>query len=112
MDGPAFYRARAAMDELKKERESVIRIEADSGALALANAALGLLWRVIAGWKRGTLSTLVRLGQGHGVEEIARQTKVTQRAIFKRIRSNSLREVLAVAEAVESELEKVTGEGK
>ncbi len=112
MDGPSFYSARAVMDDLKKERESIIRIEAGAGTLELSNAALRLVCRVIAGWKRDTLSTFVRLAGGHAVEEIARQMKVTQRAIFKRLRANSLREVLAVAAAVESELEKVMGEGR
>jgi hypothetical protein len=111
MDGPSFYSARAAMDDLKKERESIIRVEAGAGALELSNAALRLVCRVIARWKRDTLSTLVRLAGGHAVEEIARQMKVTQRAIFKRLRTNSLREVLGVSAAVESELEKVMGEG-
>ncbi len=105
MDGPSFYRARAAMDNLKKERESAIRIEADGDAVELSNAALRLVCRQIGGWKRGTLSTLVRLAAGHPVEEIARQMKVSQRAVFKRLRTNLLREVLAVAAAVESEME-------
>jgi len=35
---------------------------------------------------------------------------VTERAVFKRIRTNSLREVLSVAGAVESELAAAMGE--
>ncbi len=111
MDGPSFYRARHTMEALKRERGSIVQIEADPGALALANHALRLTCRLVAGWKRDTLATLVRMGAGVSVEEIARQMKVTQRAIFKRIRANCLREILAVAQAVESELEAAAGRG-
>jgi len=110
MDGPAFYRARRTMDELKRERDSIVQLEGESGTLALVNPALRLVCRLIAGWKRETLSILIRLAEGLPVEEIARHMGVTERAVFKRIRTNSLREVLSVAGAVESELAAAMGE--
>ncbi len=110
MDGPSFYRARQTMEALKKERESIVQVQGDPGELALANHALRLACRLVAGWRRDTLSTLVALGAGVSVEAMARRMKVTQRAIFKRIRANSLREILAVAGAVESELDEALGQ--
>jgi hypothetical protein len=109
MDGASFHRARATMDRLKRERRTIIQVQGGEGELALANDALRLACRLLAGWKRETLSTLVCLGRGLSVDEIARLMKVTPRAIFKRIRSSSLREVLALAGSLEAELEEATG---
>ncbi len=104
MDGPAFYRARRTMDALKRERDSILQLEGEGGTLALANSSLRLVCRLMAGWKRETLSILIRLAKGLTVEQIARHMGVSERAVFKRIRTNSVREVLSVAAAVESEL--------
>ena len=109
MDGASFYRARHTMEALKKERRSIVQVQGGPGELTLANHALRLACRLVAGWRHDTLSTFVCLGAGDPVERIARRSRVTERAIFKRIRANSLREILAVAGAVESELEEALG---
>jgi hypothetical protein len=111
MDGPSFYRARRAMEALKRESESVIRVDGGDADLALANHALRLACRLLARWKRPVLSTLVCLAGRLSVEETARRAGVTPRAIFKRISANSLREILAIAGAVESQLATALGGG-
>jgi hypothetical protein len=109
MDGAAFHKARAAMDRLKREGRTIIQVQGSEGELALVNDSLRLACRLLSGWKRETLSTLVCLGRGLSVDVIARSMQVTPRAIFKRIRSSSLREVLALAGSLEAELEVAMG---
>ncbi len=107
MDGPAFYRARHVMEELKKQKGCIIQIDQGVPEPWLVNQSLRLLSRLLTGWKRETFVTLISLSENVPVGEIARRQGVTERAIYKRIRMNNLREILGIFVTIEAELDTV-----
>ena len=72
--------------------------------MKLVNQSLRLVSRLLVGWKGDTLTILSCLAEKMPVDKIVNRIGISERAVFKRIRTNNLREVTALVQTVEGEL--------
>lgn len=102
MDGSVFHAARDAMDTLKPEDESTIRLSISSPrnhpALELANRGLSVVGSLTRTWKKHTWVIARDAMDQRSVDETADALSITQRAVYKNMRTNGVRSVVAFFE--------------
>ncbi len=107
MDGPAFHDARATIDRLKKT-DSLFAITSPDGAgLTLINHSLALVSHAIGKWPRSRLEILYRLSENHSVEQIARDLRVTEQAVYKSIEAGAIRTIVPMFEEITVRLRQI-----
>lgn len=89
MDGPAFYAARAAMEQLKK-MGGRYRIAGLADNEVFINAVLDLLGRNRMKWRASRVLILASLLQGKNASEISKLTKTSEQAVYRNIRDGAL----------------------
>jgi hypothetical protein len=100
MDGPAFYRARDGIDQLKDSGD-LIRIEGlPARWVTLAEGSLRLLSKWIQKWEANRLAILHGLLVGDPVKTIATDLGVSEQAVYKNIRSGGLEAVIQILSAL------------
>lgn len=104
MDGPAFHRARARLDALKREKRLVGVGGAEAGRWALVEPVLAVLSGLIEGWKPNRLELFAGLLAGEGGAALARRIGITPRAVNKSIRAADLDEWACILAQVEAML--------
>lgn len=107
MDGPAFYRAREAIDSLKQD-DRCYRVGGLRRRDAMVGHALDYISFQRAGWRHNRVQVFSDLLQGKSPADIARRVGISDRAVYKNIRHGDL-ETLAgflasVAELIDEEL--------
>lgn len=96
MDGPAFYGARALMEQLKSEQRSVVRVAVADGSFdpELANAGLRLFANEMERWRsESTLAILNALLLRKTTKQTALELGIGERAVNKNIDGNGLRDL-------------------
>jgi hypothetical protein len=91
MDGPAFHRARALLDNLKAERR-LFGVDGGPDGWVLPAATLAVLSGQVGGWRPNRLALFAGLLAGDPVAELARRTNITPRAVNKNIQAADLDE--------------------
>lgn len=91
MDGPAFHRARARLEQLKADRR-LLGVEGGAGAWTLPAAALAVLSGQMEGWRANRFGLFARILAGEPAGELAKRTGITPRAVNKNIRAADLDE--------------------
>ncbi|MFZ5494945.1 MAG: SatD family protein [Verrucomicrobiota bacterium] len=91
MDGPAFHRARALLEQLKAGRR-LLGVDGGAGGWTLPAAALAVLSGQLAGWRENRLKLFARILAGEPAGELAKRTGITPRAVNKNIRAADLDE--------------------
>jgi hypothetical protein len=100
MDGPAFYRARDGIDQLKDSGD-LIRLEGlPDRWVTLAEGSLRLLSKWIQKWEANRLAILHGLLVGDPVKTIATDLGVSEQAVYKNIRSGGLEAVIQILSAL------------
>jgi len=92
MDGPAFHRARARLERLKKQGQLLGIHDAGETRWRLPSATLAVLSGLSEGWRQKRLQVFAGLLEGATVAELARQTKISPRAVNKNLRAADLDE--------------------
>lgn len=92
MDGPAFHRARERLEALKAERRLLGVYETGEAHWRLPASTLAVLSGLVAGWRQTRLQLFAGLLAGSTVPDLARQTRITTRAVNKNIRAADLDE--------------------
>ncbi len=112
MDGPAFHFARDGLTWLKRYDSSVLQIFSGENELAesMLNSSLRLVQGVMAGWKGHTWIIFNGLMAGLTIQDILSTIDIKQRAVYKSVVTNSVREVLDVLNAADREIRKIAGE--
>lgn len=106
MDGPAFHRARAAMETLKPRARAGLLVDAGpEQPLELANAALALLAGETRTWKASTLGIFRDLLRGTAPEDIAEAAGLGLRAVYKNSAGRLLPERRRLLLALEEDLD-------
>ena len=95
MDGPAFYAARAAMEQLKKG-DARYRLGGLGDGEAFINAALELIAHNRAKWRTPRVVTLANILQGKTVKEISQVTGSTEQAVYRNIRDGELDAIISL----------------
>ncbi len=104
-DGPAFHRARAALERTKKAGGTRLTAWITGAAEfdARADAMLALADAFTARWTRPQWEAIVGRIEDKGLEGIARAHGVSFQSVSKRLRAASWNEVAAVYARLESE---------
>lgn len=92
MDGPAFHRARAQLEGLKRERRLFGVQTRDAAEWTLPGGALAVLSGVTERWLPKRFEVLAGLLSGVGGPELAKKADITVRAVNKNIRAADLDE--------------------
>ncbi len=92
MDGPAFHRARARLERLKGEGRLLGIHDSGDGRWKLPAATLAVLSGLMEGWRQTRLQLFAGMLVGTLVPELAKQTRITTRAVNKNIRAADLDE--------------------
>ncbi len=110
MDGPAFHAARDGLNWLKQYDSSVIQVFSGGTELAesMLNPSLRLVQGVMAGWKGNTWSIFSGLAAGLTIQDILLKIDIKQRAVYKSVATNHVREILDVLNAADREIQRIT----
>jgi hypothetical protein len=100
MDGPAFHRARAVMDVLKKNR-FLIGINKVPQQSTLIENLVDLLSDMISDLNRHRLITLRALYEDKPVKKIASEIGITDKAVYKGIQVDSLKIIVNLLREIE-----------
>lgn len=100
MDGPAFYRARDGIEQLKDSGDLLRLVGLPDRWAALAQGSLRLLSKWIQKWEANRLAVLHGLLSGDPVKAISTDLGVTEQAVYKNIRSGGLDAVIEVLSAL------------
>jgi hypothetical protein len=99
MDGPAFHRAREAVDSLKRDGGSY-RVLGLGQAQELARHSLDLVSHHRDGWRDNRVDIFSYLLDEAGVAQIARTLAITEQAVYKNIRHGRLDTIRGVCAGV------------
>jgi hypothetical protein len=115
MDGPAFYSARRAIDQLKKNGD-LFRIGwlQPSAPTLLADESLSLLSHFVTRWNRTRLLVAAMRYQGAGdqkqsVASIAAALDISPKTVYKTIRAGVLSPVMSLLSTVASFMDRQIG---
>lgn len=104
MDGPAFHRARALLERLKRD-ERVFGVQTDeTGAWTLPAGALAVLSGLSSGWLPARFEVLAGLMHGLSNAEIAKKADISPRAVNKNIRAADLDEWRRILDEIARQL--------
>jgi SatD family protein len=95
MDGPAFYLARDAMEQLKKS-DARYRLGGLGNDEHFINAALELIAHNREKWRTPRVVTLANILQGKSVKEISQVTGSTEQAVYRNIRDGELEAIISM----------------
>lgn len=102
MDGPAFHTAREVMEQLKTQDDTLlqtfVRQPGNGAAVDLLNRALSVVAELTRTWKRNTWAITRDEMSGKTVEETADTLSITTRAVYKNMRTNGVRSIVALFE--------------
>lgn len=104
MDGPAFHGARSLLTELKQKDETIIQVNTtELLSPDLINATLKAFSKEINNWPQTALGVMYYSLKGYSVKDMISRLSVKQRAIYKSIETNHIREYEDVLKAIESD---------
>lgn len=106
MDGPAFYAARAAMEQLKKAGGRY-RIAGLADEEVFINAVLDLLGRNRMKWRASRVLILASLLQGKNASEISKLTKTSEQAVYRNIRDGALGTIFSLLTGITERINNV-----
>ncbi len=92
MDGSAFHFARARLEKLKGQGQLLGIQDFTDSRWRLPTSSLAVLSGLMEGWRQKRLQLFAGMLAGTGVGELARQTRITPRAVNKNIRAADLDE--------------------
>ena len=102
MDGPAFYRAREGLDELKNELYLFnIRGEGIPNC-ELINQTLFLVSHSLEKWKIARMKIFNFLMEGLTIKEISKKMKITDKAVYKNIDTGGMYIIINIFNEVAS----------
>jgi hypothetical protein len=105
MDGPAFYAARAGIDQLK-DSPSALAIRAQAGIdVGLEDATVRLIDAAMTGWRGYRFQILVGVLAGHDAKRIAADLQLSSTAIYKNLAVGRIPLIMEAAQAVGRSLE-------
>lgn len=100
MDGPAFHRARSALEHLKETR-GLFRIEAqdpEDRVSLLINQSLDLIAHEMRGWKQRRFAILCGLKAGRNYKEISEAQGISKSAFYKNVEAGALDTIIAISD--------------
>ena len=107
MDGPAFHEARATIDRLRKTKSLFAVASRDGAGLMMINQSLALVSHAIRKWPRSRLEILRGLCENRTIKQLARDLRVTDKAVYKSIDAGAIRTIVPLFEEIIASLREV-----
>ena len=108
MDGPAFHDARATIDHLRRTKSLFAIASPDGAGFTLINQTLALVSHAIGKWPRSRLEILQGISENHSVRQIARDLRVTDKAVYKSIDAGAIRTIVPLFGEIIAGLRQIT----
>ncbi len=109
MDGPAFHYARDGLVRLKKYKKTVIQVYSSGiPAIELVNTSLLLVFDQAEKWKENTLKIFASMIKNNDIQSIAENISISERAVYKSIKSNNLKTIKELLEEISNQIRKGT----
>jgi hypothetical protein len=105
MDGPAFYRARDGVNELKEAGYLFTVVGADVPQVGLVKEALVLVSHEMDEWNKNRLRTLAMRQEDMPVKEIADVLGISDQAVYKTIDAGAVDVIIRLFEEIEGALD-------
>lgn len=110
MDGPVFHSAREGLMVLKKIDYSIIQFYgAHLDDKELINKSLNLAMSIMSDWKKNTMVIFNELLHQKPVKNIVPLLDITERAIYKNINTQRLKNFMNFFTSIENKINKVKG---
>lgn len=110
MDGPAFHKSRAGMENLKKNQSLLSLItEQDAQFDRLINSMFKIVTAELRSWNDNRFRILRRFYEEAEVKDIAEETGLSDVAVYKNIRAGSLDAILEFTESLEEMINRMLG---
>ncbi|MFP4459005.1 MAG: SatD family protein [Candidatus Zixiibacteriota bacterium] len=106
VDGPAFYQARNAMQDLKKSNSTIAFTSQDN--FQLIDYSLKLAFHSMDKWQHNRLLILKMLMNGIDKTEIASKLGISLRSIYKNIHEGALDKIMTIFTEIENQMEIIT----
>jgi hypothetical protein len=95
MDGPAFHSAREGLAKMKKYNMTLVQFFGEElPSIELINNTLLLIAEIVDKWKKNTNLIMRGLLQNRGVDKIAAELSITERAVYKNINTNYVKRII------------------
>ncbi len=105
MDGPAFHIAREGLNEMKSVDYSIIQVFSDlSQDEKFINETLRLAMIMMSDWKKNTFVIFNELLNNKSVNDILPLLNISERAVYKIIKTNNLREYVEYFKSLNNQI--------
>lgn len=105
MDGPAFYRARDGVNDLKETGYLFTVVGEEVPQVDLVREALSLVSHEMQEWNENRLRTLVMRQGNVPVKEIAEKLGISDKAVYKTIDAGALEVIMHLFDEIEGALD-------
>lgn len=98
MDGPAFYEAREGLNQLKKEKDSLLNIrdENNDDLITLLRNLFYLISFNVESWKQNRIQIMNMLASEMPVKLISKILQISEQAVYKNITNGGLQPILEI----------------
>jgi len=107
MDGPAFYKARSGLNELKQTSFLFNVTCEEISKLELIKQSLFLISHLSLNWKETRLQILTLLYEKMPANDISKKIKITDKAVYKNVDAGSLQVIISLTNEISKELNKL-----
>ncbi len=109
MDGPAFYNARAGLNQLKTTTFMLNLTDNEEGKFTLINQVLFFISSFIKKWKHTRISIFNMLNKELTIKEISLKMKISDKAVYKNIYTGNMFIIMKLFDEITKELNKAIG---
>jgi hypothetical protein len=107
MDGPAFYKARDQLEQMKVNKLLLSVATENEGFNRLVNNSFRILDSNLRGWKKNRFVILQKMYEGKEVKQIANEIGLSEVAIYKNINAGTLEAVRDLTDIISEKIEEM-----
>ncbi|MDZ7720637.1 MAG: SatD family protein [Balneolaceae bacterium] len=107
MDGPAFYKARECIEQMKKQK-ILLSVSTEKAKFnRLVNSAFLILEADLRSWKKNRFLILQKMYEEKEVKQIAKEIGLSDVAIYKNINAGTLKALRELTESISETIEEM-----
>ncbi|MFU8813158.1 MAG: SatD family protein [Balneolaceae bacterium] len=107
MDGPAFHKAREQLLQMKENKLLLSVAAENEGFSRLVNNSFRILDVNLRSWKKNRFTILQKLYEGKEVKQIAKDTGLSEVAVYKNINAGTLEAIRGLCDSISEIIEEM-----
>ena len=107
MDGPAFYKARERLLQMKENSLLLSVATGDEAFNRLVNNSFRILNANLRSWKKNRFTILQQLYEGNEIKQIAKEIGLSEVAVYKNINAGTLEAVRGFCDSISEMIEEM-----